>query len=145
MLESKIEEIVNTYVRFIKDFEDHLKHKYCIKGNPRHFAGKLFDRKGEIYNFKYQFHGAGCRIEKDDIICEYDSLFSEGNEIDFSLWEFTTFIETHPKYKTLNLSSEYTVYFKFIKYKFYNNFASSFFIKSINKEQKLFNPIFIRI
>jgi hypothetical protein len=107
MLESKIEEIVNTYVRFIKDFEEHLKHKYSIKENPRHFAGKLFDRKGIIDNYKYQFHGAGCRIEKDDIICEYDSLFSEGNEINFSLWKITTFIETHPKYKTLNLSSEY--------------------------------------
>jgi len=45
MLESKIEEIVNTYVHFIKEFEEHLKLKYNIKENPRHFAGKLFDKK----------------------------------------------------------------------------------------------------
>lgn len=106
MLESKMEEIVTTYVRFIKEFEALLKYKYSIKENPRHFAGRLFDKKGTIDNYKYEFHGAGCRIEKDDIICEYDSLFTKGNEIDFSLWKITTFTETHPKYKTLNLSSE---------------------------------------
>lgn len=107
MLESKMEEIVNNYVSFIKEFEAVLKRKYSFKENPRHFAGRLFDKKGAIDNYKYQFHGAGCRIEKDDVICEYDSIFSEGNEIDFSLWKITTFIETHPKYKILNLSSEY--------------------------------------
>jgi hypothetical protein len=107
MLESKMEEIVNTYVNFIKEFEALLKHKYSIKENPRHFAGRLFEKKGTIDSYRYQFHGAGCRIEKDDVICEYDSIFSKGNEIDFSLWEITKFIETHPKYKILNLSSEY--------------------------------------
>ncbi|KGD67137.1 hypothetical protein B0A61_10910 [Flavobacterium aquatile LMG 4008 = ATCC 11947] len=102
-----MEEIVNTYVSFIKEFEAILKHKYSIKENPRYFAGTLFDKKGIIDNYRYQFHGAGCRIEKDDVICEYDSIFSKGNEIDFSLWKITTFVETHPKYKILNLSNEF--------------------------------------
>ena len=107
MLEIKMEEIVNTYVSFIKEFEAILKHRYSFKENPRNFAGRLFDKKGVIDNYSYQFHGAGCRLEKDDIICEYDSIFLERNEINFSLWEITAFIETHPKYKTYAMSSEY--------------------------------------
>ena len=101
-----MEEIINTYKSFIKDFEKKMITKYNLKENPFCKAGVLFDRKGFFEGYNYSYHGAGCRLEKDGIICEYDVTPFEGNEIEFSLWKFSEFIRTHPKYKNSIYNNE---------------------------------------
>lgn len=60
---------MNDYVAFINDF----KHQFSP--NMEEFGQKSHrNRSGYIGEFKYQFHGAGCRLEKDSIICEFDFM-----------------------------------------------------------------------
>lgn len=101
-----MEQILNEYVDFIRAFENSLKIKYNTNKNPCAVVGKLFERKGSIDGIDYRFHGTGCTAEKNGIIYAYDiSIFVE-DEIEFSLWEFSEFIRTHPKYSILKYSSE---------------------------------------
>lgn len=64
MLESKMEEIVNSYVSFIKEFEAVLKLKYSIKENPRHFAGRLFDKKELLTVIDINFMAHAVELKK---------------------------------------------------------------------------------
>lgn len=101
-----MEEILTEYVDFIRSFENSLKIKYNMNKNPCAVAGKLFERKGIIDGIDYWFHGTGCTAEKDGIIYAYDiSIFIE-DQIEFSLWEISEFIRTHPKYSLFKYSSE---------------------------------------
>ena len=101
-----MEEILKEYVGFIRAFESSLKVKYNTNKNPCAVAGNLFERKGTIEGINYWFHGTGCTAKKDSVIYAYDiSIFVE-NEIEFSLWKFSEFIRTHPKYSLLKYSSE---------------------------------------
>ena len=101
-----MKEILNDYVTFIRAFENSLKIKYNTNENPCKIVGKLFERKGTIDGFNYWFHGTGCTTEKDGVIYAYNiSIFVE-NEIEFSIWEFSEFIRTHPSYSLLKFSPE---------------------------------------
>ncbi|GGA65649.1 hypothetical protein GCM10008015_03020 [Flavobacterium palustre] len=101
-----MENILREYVGFIRAFENSLKIKYNTSKNPCTIAGSVFERKGTINGIDYWFHGSGCTAEKDSVIYAYDiSAFVE-NEIEFSLWKFSEFIRTHPKYSLLKYSSE---------------------------------------
>jgi len=101
-----VEQILNDYIFFIKNFEKVIREKYDIKKSDRILSGigVYFQREGEIDEYKYRFHGAGCCIEKDGITCDYDYSV---NNISLSLWKFKQFIMTHPKYKNGNLSDNY--------------------------------------
>lgn len=101
-----MEEILNEYVAFIRTFENSLKIKYDMNENPCKVVGKLFERKGTINGIDYWFHGTGCTAEKDNIVYAYDISIYVKDEIEFSLWEFSEFLRTHPTHSKLNYSSE---------------------------------------
>ena len=85
-----------TYIEFIKKFEGKLNSKFKISGNIWERSGKDFPKSGKVGDYKYSFHGAGCRIENNGIICEYDIAPLNGKSIKFSLWKLANFIKTHP-------------------------------------------------
>ncbi len=102
-----MEEIIIEYSIFIKDFEDKIIKKYKLENNPWFSAGKLFDKKGEVDGYNYSYHGSGCTLEKDGIVCEYDIAPLNGKNIKFSLWKISEFIRTHPEYRKLEYETDY--------------------------------------
>ena len=85
--------VLNDYVAFINDF------KYQFSPNMEEFEKKSSrNRSGHISGFKYQFHGAGCRLEKDGIVCEFDFMPTNEYPIKFSTWEIREFILTNKAY-----------------------------------------------
>lgn len=105
-----IEKILTDYVKFIRSFEILLKDKYKQDINPCSFSRTFFERKGTIDGIEYWFHGTGCTAEKDGVIYAYDISIFEGNQINFSQWEFSEFIKTHPEYQKLNYTPEFVEY-----------------------------------
>jgi len=108
-----IEKILTDYIKFIRSFETLLKNKYKQDINPCSFSRTFFERKGTIDGIEYWFHGSGCTAQKDGVIYAYDIAI---NEIEFSQWEFSELIRTHPEYQKLNCSPE------FIEYELYQLF-----------------------
>lgn len=99
-----MKEIISTYIKFIKAFESLLKEEYSIKNSLWSEIGKLTPKEGSIGDYKYSFHGRGCRVEYCNIICEYDSgLLDEGN-INFSVWKLFKFIETNPNLSNMSMN-----------------------------------------
>ncbi|WON93589.1 MULTISPECIES: DUF6896 domain-containing protein [unclassified Sphingobacterium] len=93
-----IRKILNDYVAFIDDF------KYQFSPNMEEFEQKSSrNRSGHIGDFKYQFHGAGCRLEKDGVICEFDFMPINEYPIKFSLWKMREFILTNKAYGIVKL------------------------------------------
>ncbi|MET3535469.1 DUF6896 domain-containing protein [Chryseobacterium limigenitum] len=100
-----IENILLDYIVFIKTFEDLIRSEYQLSHDQRITSGInfYFQRESEIDNYKYRFHGAGCRLEKGDIICEYNYYI---NDITFTLWAIKQFIITNSKYQNESLSDK---------------------------------------
>jgi hypothetical protein len=103
--------ILNDYVAFIKLFEATLKEKYGVKTNPYLNVGVpgLINRTGVIGGYEYRYHGLGCEIRYQDIICDYSIVPDQGTEIQFSIWALSQFIKTNLKY------SDYAVNEKVLK------------------------------
>ncbi|MFD2557199.1 DUF6896 domain-containing protein [Sphingobacterium tabacisoli] len=57
-------------------------------------------------DYKFQYHGAACRLEKHGVICEYDLLPENEYPVKFSNWELNEFINTSEKWKTVKYSLE---------------------------------------
>lgn len=103
---NNMEEILNDYIAFIKTFENKMIVKYNLEKNPWNVR-RVFDRKGVIDEYHYTYHGVGCRLESEGIICEYDVAPLDGKEIKFDSWNFWEFANTYPKYKPLQYTIEY--------------------------------------
>lgn len=99
-----MKEIINSYIKFIRTFESFFKKEYGIKNDLWDEIGKLIPREGNIGGYKYNFHGRGCRIEFNKIICEYDSGFINQGIINFSVWKLFKFIETSPNLSNMSMS-----------------------------------------
>ena len=93
---------LDVYIKFIKKFEFELSKNYNLSSSVWEKKGQGFPKKGSFSDYVYKFHGLGCRIEKEGIICEYDSYFYEEKSILFSVWKFFKFIETNSSLKTLS-------------------------------------------
>lgn len=86
---------LDEYIHFIKDFEGTIKKEFNIQNDIYLHLNKKFKSRGKVNNYDYYFHGAGCRIEKDKVICEYDYLSYENNlSYQLSLWKLKTFIDS---------------------------------------------------
>ncbi len=73
--------------------------RYQFSPNMKEFEKKSRrNRSGHIGEFKYWFHGAGCRLEKDGIVCEFDFMPTNEYPIKFSTWEIREFILTNKAY-----------------------------------------------
>ncbi|MDF2851390.1 MAG: hypothetical protein K0S31_2075 [Sphingobacterium multivorum] len=93
-----IRKVLNDYVAFINDF------KYQFSPNMDEFEQKSSrNRSGQIGGFNYQFHGAGCRLEKDGVVCEFDFMPINAYSIKFSLWKMREFILTNKAYGIVKL------------------------------------------
>lgn len=93
-----IRKVLNDYVAFINDF------KYQFSPNIDEFEQKSSrNRSGQIGGFNYQFHGAGCRLEKDGVVCEFDFMPINAYSIKFSLWKMREFILTNKAYGIVKL------------------------------------------
>ncbi|WP_299223300.1 hypothetical protein [uncultured Aquimarina sp.] len=93
---------IDTYIGFIKDFEEELNTTFNISGNIWEKAGNDFPKLGEFNGYKYSFHGAGCRVEKEGVICEYDIAPLNNTSIKFSLWKLFNFIKTNPSLQDMS-------------------------------------------
>ncbi|MFK6999645.1 hypothetical protein V3468_00015 [Flavobacterium oreochromis] len=102
-----MKEILDDYVQMIRDFEQKLMAKYQLRINPWRKAGVLFDKIGFINEYSYYYHGSGCTLKKDNILCEYDVTLLTRNEIKFSLWKFFQFVNSHPIHKKKCYDMEY--------------------------------------
>lgn len=102
-----IENILLDYIKFIKTFEDLIRSEYQLSHDQRIMPrmDHPYGKRGKIKDYTYWFHGSGCCLEKDNIICEYD--YSPDNTIIFSLWKFKQFVITHPQYKNKGLTDKH--------------------------------------
>lgn len=88
--------ILHYYLHFIEHFRKCLLH---------HTGNSFFDfnvetgRAGQVEDYTYLFHGAGCRVEKDGIVCEFDFLPKNEYPIKFSLWKFQEYIRTSKQWE----------------------------------------------
>ena len=66
-----IEKILYNHYNFIKKL---MRAEYKIDKNERILSlrGLNFQSKGEIHGNNYQFHGKGCRLEKEGFVYNYD-------------------------------------------------------------------------
>ena len=66
-----IEKILYNHYNFIKKL---MRAEYNIDKNERILSlrGLNFQSKGEIHGNNYQFHGKGCRLEKEGFVYNHD-------------------------------------------------------------------------
>lgn len=83
---------------------------YCEGWN----VGRL-PKHGKLNSINYQFHGVGCRAEKDGIFIDYDyqydrvigviTLYNVTQLVTtFDLYRFYDFMKSHPDYSYLNFT-----------------------------------------
>lgn len=101
-----IEKILNDHYNFIKKIENLMRTEYNIDKNERILSlrGSNFQNKGEIHGYNYQFHGKGCRLEKEGVICDYNY---HKKAIVFTLWGLKQFITSCNHYRNENFSDDY--------------------------------------
>ncbi|MGE8292367.1 MAG: DUF6896 domain-containing protein [Sphingobacterium sp.] len=93
MIKLDLRTVLQDYVSLIEDF------KSQFSPDINEFEQKSSrNRSGNIGEFKYQFHGAGCRLEKDGIVCEFDFMPTNEYPIKFCLWKMSEFILTNKVY-----------------------------------------------
>ncbi|SFN70912.1 hypothetical protein SAMN05421738_12310 [Algoriella xinjiangensis] len=88
---------LRTYRSFIVSFEEALKKHYDINGNLyEDYIGVLFEREGSVDNFNYRFHGGGCEVIQNNIICDYDFIpYDKNLKYQYTIWNLYTFIDTY--------------------------------------------------
>ena len=69
-----IEKILHDHYNFIKHFENLMRAEYKKDKNERILSlrGLNFQSKDEIHGNNYQFHGKGCRLEKEGFVYNHD-------------------------------------------------------------------------
>ncbi|QEE49841.1 hypothetical protein FUA48_09660 [Flavobacterium alkalisoli] len=102
-----MKKILDNYYDFIETFEKLLMSEYGLDVNPYSKAGTLVPRKGKIGEFEYHYHGAGCTVKKDDIICEYNIVPVNKPGIKFSLWSFSEYVNSSSALKKSGYTSDY--------------------------------------
>ncbi|WP_333662215.1 DUF6896 domain-containing protein [Chishuiella changwenlii] len=92
-----IKKYLEIYKSFIIEFEETIKQYYKINDNLYEgYIGVLFKREGSIKNYKYRFHGGGCEVIQNDIICDYDYIPYDRNfKYQYTICSLHTFIETY--------------------------------------------------
>jgi hypothetical protein len=104
---NKMKKIISSYISLIKDF----KKKLCDSSNLDQSLNWDQIRckvatYSELDDYRYKFHGGGCRIEKEKIICEFDYAPMNEYPIKFDLWKLLEFIKTHDDFNNLIYSKE---------------------------------------
>ncbi|MCA4780933.1 hypothetical protein OBJ95_01290 [Empedobacter falsenii] len=87
---------LSAYRSFIASFEEALKKHYDINDNLyEDCIGVLFERIGSIDDFNYRFHGGGCEVIQNNIICDYDFIpYDEVFKYQYTIWKLYKFIKS---------------------------------------------------
>lgn len=93
--------MVIDYLEFIEGFERLLKN-----AGMSHDDFRRKKNLGIIGAYKYFYHGGGCKLEKDGVVCEFDYLPENGYPIKFSIWKFAEYIRTNPKWNNLGYDTD---------------------------------------
>lgn len=92
----EIKKYLEAYKLFIVEFEEAMKKNYHFEGNISDYVNILFEDTGSIKNYKYHFHGGGCEIIQNNIICDYDIInYGKDFKFEFSIWKLYTFIKIY--------------------------------------------------
>lgn len=93
------------YRSFIVSFEETLKKHYNINDNLyEDYIGVLFERKGSIDDFNYRFHGGGCEVIQNNIICDYNFIpYDEDLKYQYTIWNLYKFIKSN---SDINITEE---------------------------------------
>jgi hypothetical protein len=94
-MEKYLEEILIDYINFIEEYKNLITESEYIEMV-----------NGKIGSYAFFYHGAGCRLEKDGTVCEFDFLPENDFPIKFSSWKIHEFIRTNKKWKKLSYSLE---------------------------------------
>lgn len=97
-MENCLKEILIDYVDFIEGY------KSLLRSQNKSEADYTNMNNGKIGNYIFFYHGAGCRLESDGIVCEFDFLPENDFPIKFSSWKMYKFIKTNKKWNKLNFS-----------------------------------------
>lgn len=99
-MENILKEVLIDYVNFIAGYKD------LIKSENRIEADFMQMKNGKIGDYSFLYHGAGCRLEKLGVVCEFDFLPENDFSIKFSRWKMYEFFKTSPKWNGLNYNLE---------------------------------------
>ncbi|WP_353166185.1 DUF6896 domain-containing protein [Empedobacter brevis] len=96
---------LRTYTSFIVSFEEALKKHYDINDNLyEDYIGVLFEREGSIDNFNYRFHGGGCEVIQNNIVCDYNFIpYSIEFKYQYTIWKLYKFIKS---YSNMSITEE---------------------------------------
>lgn len=100
IIENFLNEVLIDYVNFIEGYQEE------IRSQNKTEIDLMQMRNGKIGSYDFFYHGAGCRLEKEGIVCEFDFLPENGFPIKFSSWEMLEFINTNKRWSGLNYSIE---------------------------------------
>ena len=89
-----MEKILYLYISTIKDFKNKMICHFNLQENLQwEEIRKQIPVKDILSNgIKYTFHGAGCRIEIKNVICEFDYAPVNNSQVKFDIWKIQEFI-----------------------------------------------------
>jgi len=99
-MENYLNEILSDYVNFIEGYKNVIRSQNKTEDDFIHI------NNGKIGSYSFFYHGAGCRLEKDGIICEFDFLPENDFPIKFSSWKMYEFVKTNERWNKLDFSLE---------------------------------------
>jgi len=103
-----IKKILHLYILFIKEFQLVLSKEYSFDVNEESWSNirTKIPNASTILEFSYRFHGAGCRVEKEKQVCEFDYAPVDEYPIKFSAWKLLEFINSNGDYAKFNYTEE---------------------------------------
>lgn len=99
-MEHFLKEVLIEYINFIVDYKS-----LIIKQNKKE-SDIIHLKSGKIGQYDFLYHGAGCRLEKEGIVCEFDFLPENEFPIKFTNWEISEFIKTNKTWNEKKYRSE---------------------------------------
>jgi hypothetical protein len=100
MNDSKLEELLFTYVKLILKCEGYLKYKYDLKDIPYKSREKIpqsgqFELEGT--QLRFYIHGLSCKFSLGAITIDYDIYLDRKNYIATSPWKLSQFVNSYSK------------------------------------------------
>lgn len=99
-MENFLNEVLIDYVNFIEGYKDE------IRSQNKTEIDLIQMKNGKIGPYDFFYHGVGCRLEREGVVCEFDFLPENDFPLKFSSWEILEFINTSNRQSDLNYSLE---------------------------------------
>lgn len=105
MIMMGIKQSIIDFRKFIHDFEDTLRSEYgLVEEDMYQEIHKIFSKskgsinykRGNIKGYYYQYHGAGCFVEKDGVKCDFNySRFIEDLTYQITAMKLKDFVDSY--------------------------------------------------